>query len=301
MARLPNCRCADIIPITVSSQIVFIHSRSYMELPVPLPIVCFAFGDFHGLTELYVGRLLGMLSRHCPRPFTLFCYTDRPRHLPAEIVQRDCGEWKELVRSGMRPTTRKLGLFNPSYIEFDRFLYLDISLVVRRDMSDLLVQAFARSEDLVIIAHWRDDGYNSSVMRIQRGGLTPVYDAFVAGETYEQRVPGDQDFIRGAVLRHGLQKHVGLFPVDQIVSFKKVVQVGRRCSSKARGLIEQATIVKFHGSPKMHEAFAARYRIRLRLGELLHGNLRPVMPLSELRREWYGYPAFSQRGAAQPA
>jgi hypothetical protein len=201
----------------------------------------------------------------------------------------------------MRPTTRKLGLFNPGYVEFDRFLYLDISLVVRRDMSELLAQAFARREDLVIIPHWRNDGYNSSVMRVHRGGLTPIYDAFVAGETYEQRVPGDQDFIRGAVLRHALQAHVGLFPLEQIVSFKKVVQVGRRCASQARRLIEQATIVKFHGSPKMHEAFTARYAIRLRVGELLHGNLGAVIPLRELRREWQGPPVVGRRRTAQSA
>jgi hypothetical protein len=270
------------------------------DLPVPLPIVCFAFGDFHGMTELYVGRLYGMLARYCPLPFTLYCYTDRPLQLPAQVVQRDCGGWTELDRTGMRPTTRKLGLFNPRYIEFDRFLYLDVSLVIRRDMSELLKQAFARPEDLVIIAHWHNGGYNSSVMRIDRGGMAFVYDAFVAGETYEQRVPGDQDFIRGAVLRHGKQERVGHFPAGQIVSFKSLVKRCRRSGLQARRLVEQATIVKFHGSPKMHEAFAARYWLRLRLGELLHGNLRPVMPMRELRRDWHGHGPTGQLKQAQP-
>lgn len=258
------------------------------DIPDPLPVVCFAFGDFHGMTETYVSRLFGMLSRHCPHPFRLYCYTDRPRQLPMQIEQRDCGGWSELVRDGMRPTTRKLGLFNPGYVEFDRFLYLDISLIVRRDMSDLLAQAFARAEDLVIVSHWRNEGYNSSVMRIRREGLGRVYDAFVRGEVYEQCVPGDQDFIHGAVVRHQLQRHVGHFPVDQIASFKDVVRVGRRSAAQARQVIERATIVKFHGSPKMHEAFALRYGIHLRVEEVLHGNIRPVMPLRQLRQEWLG-------------
>lgn len=245
-------------------------------------------GDFYGLADVYVRRLFEMLRRHCPQPFTLYCYTDRPRQLPAPVLQRDCAGWTELDRDGMRRTTRKLGLFNPRYVDFDRFLYLDLSLIVRRDMSELIAHAFGRAEDLVIVPQWKDDGYNSSVMRIHRGGLVRIYEAFVAGECYEQRVPGDQDFIRGVVLRHGLEGRVAPFPTHQIVSFKKTVQVGRRSAMLARQIVQQATIVKFHGQPKMHEAFSLRYGMHLRFGELLHGNLRPVMPMRALRQEWGG-------------
>lgn len=240
------------------------------------------------MAEPYVSRLFDMLGRHCPQPFTLYCYTDQRRRLPSAVMQHDCAGWTELMRSGMRPTTRKLGLFNPRYLEFDRFLYLDLSLIVRRDMSDLIAHAFSQSADLVIVPHWNNDGYNSSVMRIHRGGLACIYEAFVAGERYEQRVPGDQDFIRGVVLRHGLEGQVAHFPPSQIASFKKTKQVGRRSAPLARQLIQQATIVKFHGYPKMHEAFSFRYGMRLRMGELLHGNLHPVIPIRELRNEWIG-------------
>lgn len=256
-------------------------------VPAPLPVVCFAVGELYGMADAYVTRLHRMLARHCPRPFTLRCYTDRPRPgLPEAIEQRDCAGWNELVRPGMRPTTRKLGLFNPRYVEFERFLYLDLSLVIRRDMGALLEGAYARSEDLLIVPHWKNDGYNSSVMCIRRGSLTAIYDAFVSGETYEQRVPGDQDFIRGVVLRHGLQAQVGLFPDGQIVSFKTTIQLGRRDAEAARRRIRDATIVKFHGSPKMHDAFGARYWLRTRVEELLHGNLRTVVPMRALRRAW---------------
>jgi hypothetical protein len=256
--------------------------------PAALPIVCFAVGELYGMAELYVSRLFGMLSRHCARPFVLYCYTDRPRRLPAGIEQRDCRGWTELERPGMRPTTRKLGLFNPRYVEFERFLYLDLSLIVRAPMHELLAQAFARPEALMIVKHWANDGYNSSVMRIHRDGLTRIYDAFVAGERYEQEVPGDQDFIRGVVLRHGLASQVAHFAAHQIVSFKKTVQAGRRDGALARRRIDDATIVKFHGSPKMHEAFALRYHLHLRFEELLHGHWRPVLPMDALRREWHG-------------
>jgi hypothetical protein len=240
------------------------------------------------MAELYVSRLFGMLVRNCPRPFTLTCYTDRPRSLPREIVQRDCAAWTELDRPGMRPTTRKLGLFNPRYVEFDSFLYLDLSLVVRRDMHSLLEHAWSRPEPLVIVRHWANDGYNSSVMRIRRDHLRCIYDAFVAGEQFDQRVPGDQDFIRGVVQGRQLESEVAFFEPQHVVSFKKTVQAGRRDASLARQRIRDATIVKFHGQPKMHEAFATKHWFHVRFEELLHGNLRPVLPMRDLRREWLG-------------
>jgi hypothetical protein len=256
-----------------------------------LPIVCFAVGELYGMAELYVSRLFEMLGRHCAQPFRLLCYTDRPRRLPQAIEQRDCAGWTELVRPGMRPTTRKLGLFNPAYVEFERFLYLDLSLIVRRDMGELVSQALRRSEDLVIVKHWGDGGYNSSVMCIRRGDLQAIYQAFIDGEQYEQAVPGDQDFIRGVVQRHGLLARVGTFPEHQVVSLKHTARAGRRNADWARQHVREATIVKFHGHPKMHEAFGWRYWMHLRTRELLHGHLRPVMPMRALRREW-------MRGAA---
>jgi hypothetical protein len=263
------------------------------SLPTTLPIVCFAVGDLYGMAELYVRRLYEMLGRHCAPPFVLYCYTDRPRNLPSEIEQRDCAGWTELERPGMRATTRKLGLFNPHYVEFERFMYLDLSLIVRRPLSELVTQAFAKPEALVIVKHWSNDGYNSSVMRIQRDALTCIYDAFVAGERFAQDVPGDQDFIRGVVLRHGLASQVGHFAPHHVVSFKKTVQAGRRDAALARQRIRDATIVKFHGSPKMHEAFSLRYHVHLRLEELLHGNWRPVLPMRALQHEWRGLGAVA--------
>jgi hypothetical protein len=128
-------------------------------------------------------------------------------------------------------------------------------------------------------------------MCIRRGGLQAIYQAFIDGEQYEQAVPGDQDFIRGVVQRHGLLAQVGTFPEHQVVSFKLTARAGRRNAEWARQRVREATIVKFHGHPKMHEAFGWRYWMHLRTRELLHGHLRPVMPMRALRREW-------MRGAA---
>ncbi len=259
-----------------------------VAIPSPLPIVCFATGELYGMAELYVTRLYDMLQRHCPRPFRLHCWTDRPRRLPAEIELHDCSAWSELLRPAMRPTTRKLGMFNPDYLPFERFLFLDVTLILRADMGALLADAFGRPEDLVIVPHWKREGYNSCLMCIRRGGLRAVYDAFVAGETYEQTVAGDQDFIHGVVQRHGLQRQVALLPEHHVLSFRLAARQGRRAPDDVRRRVEAATIVKFNGVPKMHDAFGLKFRLKLRLKELLAGNLRPVMPMAELRREWVG-------------
>lgn len=265
-----------------------------MTPPVPssagpagqVTIVCLAVGDVYGMADLYIARLFDMLGRHCPRPFRLVCYTDRPRRVPSEIVQRDCAAWTELEREGMRPTTRKLGLFNPAYAEFEEFLYLDLTLVVRKDMGPLLDFAFGRPEDLVILKDWHYDGYNSSVMRIRGGALRCIYDAFVAGTRFEQRIPGDQDFVHQTIARQSLQHRVALFPQGLVASFRQVRR--SRDPDFTRRSVEAATIVKFHGDPKMHAAFEFRYRLRRRLRELIRGHLLPVMPLGELRRQWLG-------------
>jgi hypothetical protein len=259
------------------------------SLPSPLPVVCFATGDLYGMAELYVSRLHGMLERHCPQAFRLHCYTDRPRSLPAAMVeQRDCSGWSELLRPGMRPTTRKLGMFNPAYVEFEHFFYFDLTLIVRRNLDEMLTYAFGRPEDLVILPHWKREGYNSAVMCIRRGGLRSIYDAFVAGEQYDQYVLGDQEFIQGVVARHGLQDRVALFPAHQVVSFRLTARAGRREPARIRREIEAATIVKFNGEPKMHEAFGLPFRLQWRLKELVNGNLRPVMPMAQLHQEWIG-------------
>jgi hypothetical protein len=253
---------------------------------LPLPIVCVALGDFYGMADLYISRMLGMLERHCPVPFRMVCYSDAARRVPAAIEMRDCSHWLGLRREGMRPTTMKLGLFNPEWVEFPEFLYLDLSLVIRRDLQQLLDYAFHRPEDLVIVRDWGYDCYNSSVMRIRRGTFSFVYQAFVAGETFPCYLPGDQDFIHAVIRDRGAQTRVAEFPRPMIASYKKVLKAGRQNAARARHMLSEATIVKFHGAPKMHEAFGLYYRFwYVRRREWRQGILRGV-PIMELSRQW---------------
>ncbi len=252
----------------------------------PLPIVCMAFGPV-AQADTYVTRLFEMLTRHCPRPFRLICYTDQARNVPPDIEQRDCSAWTEFDEAGTSAFMRKIGLFNPAYVGFDEFIYLDLTLVIRQSMQELLDHALSSPEDLVIVKDWHYDCYNSSVMRIRPTPMRFIYDAFVAGERPAQVLPGDQDFIHAVVTSRRARHQVTLFPQTSVVSFKAVVRIGRRDPTLARQLTEQATVVKFHGRPRMHQAFdPVHHFFRIRLRDWVHGRLRSPVSVSELKSHW---------------
>ena len=260
---------------------------STVHIPSPLPVVCLALGDLYGLADRYITRMQGMLETHCPVPFKLICYSDLPRVVPASIEMRDCKHWSGLAQDAEWPVTMKLGLFSPDLVDVSEFLYLDLTLVIRADMGELLAYAFAAPEPLVIVEDWFDGGYNSSVMRIRQGPLSFVHEAFAAGESFAQRIPGDQHFIHAVVHDRGVQDQVALFPADMVASYKQVVRTWRRDAKQARRLIDAATIVKFHGAPKMHQAFNPVYHLwRVRLNEWMRGVLFGGLPMRELRRHW---------------
>jgi hypothetical protein len=230
-----------------------------------------------------------MLAATCPRPFALTCVTDQPRDLPSAIDQIDCSNWHELRRTGMRPTTVKLGLFNPAYVPYEEFFYLDLSLVIRSGLGPLLDAADCRPEPLVIVSDWCYDCYNSSVMRIRNRDLVFIYEAFAAGEKYPFRNAGDQDFIHAAVRARGLQNRVATFPPELVASFKLAARPSRCNRELARRQIADAVIVKFCSRPKPHELLQPYYRLwKYGLGYLPFGALGPAFSFTELDRTWSG-------------
>lgn len=246
-----------------------------------LPIVCLAVGDAYA--DQYVTRLHAMLQRHCARPFTLFCYSDRDRQVPGAIEMRDCSAWTEMIRPGMRPTTRKIRFFDAQTVPFEEFLYLDLTLVIRRDMSSLLDFAFGQPQDLVIVRDWFYPSYNSCVMRVRRGPLRAIYDAFVAGETFPYRIAGDQDFLSACLDAKGLQPHVTEFRPEEIVSYKLLRRLNRSDAVAAERAVEAATIVKFHGKPKPHQVIDPLFNFfKIRLKNRRDADFFRC----ELRREW---------------
>ncbi|RZI85087.1 MAG: hypothetical protein EOP38_06290 [Rubrivivax sp.] len=252
----------------------------------PIHFVCVATGDFHGLADIYLVRLHRMLTRHAGRPFQLWCVTDTPRKVPVDIRQIDCTSWTELHQEGMRPTTVKLGLFNPAYTALAQFIYLDLTLVIRQDMSPLINHMLDSPHDLVILKDWGYESYNSSVMRIRPEELAFIYRSFAQGKRYPQKTKGDQDFIFAAIKDHQRESLVDLVPAPLVVSFKHTMRLGFRAPSQAASMVENAVIVKFHGSPRMHRALHPVYRtLKYNLRFWLKGRMTPFS-LAALSRAW---------------
>lgn len=252
-----------------------------------IQFVCLATGDLDGLGDRYVTRLHGMIAARCPAPFALACITDRPRNIPASIGQIDCSRWRELRRPGMRPTTMKICLFNPAYVPFEEFFYLDLSLVIRGDLAPLLEVASRSARPLVILRDWLYDSYNSSVMRIRNRELRIVYEDFAAGVAYPQHVAGDQDFLHATIRARGLGDLVDMFPPELVASFKLAARTARRDRAASRALVERASIVKFHGAPKLHEAVRPWNRlVKYGLCYLPSGGWGLPFSLTDLDRAW---------------
>ena len=149
---------------------------------------------------------------------------------------------------------------------------------MRQNMNSLLQFAFEAPQDLVLVNEWKYQGYNSCVMRIQDGALQTVYDAFIAGKSYPEQVAGDQDFIYGHIKASHLENRVALFPAEQIISYKwtrNYSEGGAQQMARAQEIVRAATIVKFHGNPKMHH-IAKRFR-----------NIFKSMDSSLFKRELY--------------
>lgn len=251
-----------------------------------LNIVCMAMGDRY--PNLYVHKLHSMLKRFVNRPYTLWCIVDRPRPLPDDIKIIDASKWT-MRRPGMRITTNKIRLFDREALPFDEFLYLDVTLLIQKDMTPLLDYAFGREEDLVILKDWNYDCYNSCVMRIrQTDAMQTIFDTFESGKEYPRRNPGDQDFIHACVQDKGLQNRVALFPEEMIVSYRNARTINRTDPKAAHDLLEKGIIVKFFGRDKMHQVLNPLYRLfKIRLRKGGNGASDWKFWVEELRARWH--------------
>jgi len=253
-------------------------------IPNPLHVVCLLVGNRY--PDYYVTRLQSMLERHCKVPFRLSCITDTMRDFPAKIESISI-EGKELLRPNMRPTTNKLHLLNPDFLPFHEFLYLDVTLVIHRDMRPLLDFAFERREDLVVLKDWNYDSYNTSVMRVRHSESTrKVYEAFVAGKAYKQRNWGDQDFLTACIRDQDLESHVAIFPEEMVVAYRNGRELAKSDPKAAHEMLDNATIVKFFGRHKMHKITNPFFRLRLALDIWKHGTRAANFWLKELRERW---------------
>lgn len=249
--------------------------------------ICLATGDFYGLADVYINRMFDMLQAHSPHPFQLYCITDQHRAVNPAIKLIDCSKWNELKRDGMRATTTKIGLFNPAYMPTEDFIYLDLTLVIQKSMTPLIDYTKSSEEPLVIIKAWHQETYNSSVMRIRPRDLNFIYEAFRSGEAYNQKTKGDQDFIHAVIHNRNKSKLVKHFHPDFICSFKKAIRTSRTNPAESKRMIENSIIVKFHGSPRMHNALHPLKRfIKYTIGNIWYGQIGLPFNIHSIQQAW---------------
>lgn len=217
-----------------------------------LDVLCVNVGESFG--DIYVERLFNMLGRNVSRPFKLTCYTDRVRKLDSQIEQVDISGW------GLQGTLPKLRLFDRESNPRERFLYLDVTLVIKRPLDPIIERCESAGKPMLLLQDWFYDCVNSCVMWIEPCDATQtVWDTYASGVKYEYKrrikrpMTGDQDFLDAVIADKGLQEHVGWLPNDEISSYRFLRNTFREDPVKAAKLVETARIIKYHGQPKPHE------------------------------------------------
>ncbi len=260
-------------------------ARSNMPTSQPITYACVATGSLQGEADSSINRLHRMLRRFSPRPFRLLCITDQPRNIDPSIIQIDASLWPEFKITDTHPTFYKISLFNPKYIPYSDIFYMDLSVIIQAPLSPLIEFANHATEDLVIVRGWAQSEVNSCVMRIRNTTLGFIHKDFAAGLKYPEHVPGDQDFVAGAMNTHC--KAFRFFPNTHIVSFKKVMRQGVHDWRNAHQIAAGAMIVKFHGKPKPNTIFKVGYMFfKYGIRYIIKGKLAYPFEFRHLRKCW---------------
>lgn len=191
-----------------------------------ITVVCIKVHDKYG--PEYVNILYNMVSRNLSVPHKFVCITDDTTGINPEI------ETVEAMYSDGWWT--KLSLFAPNAYNFrGKVLYFDLDVVIVSNINKLANY----DASFAICRDWVCSTYNSSVMLLEIGTETQVWDKFDADrETSKASVKdGDQGFI-------GAHSSPSVFPERFISSYKV------HCKGVADPI---SPVVIFHGRPNPPE------------------------------------------------
>ena len=186
-----------------------------------MKVVCVHWGSKYPLT--YVNTLNSMVKRHSDAE--LICLSDSYEGKDCEVM---------MLEKGFEGWWNKIQLFEPSFLKGERFLYLDLDVVITEDITSIL----SRTEKFVTIQDWIYPTYNSSAMLMTGGDFPHVYDLFVRNKEKAMLAcpQGDQQWITNYV-------SADTFSEDDFASFRM-----SGCEDRPKG-----KIVVFHGKPDPHE------------------------------------------------
>jgi len=171
----------------------------------------------------YVNILNSMVKRHSNAE--LLCLSD-------SFEGKDCEV--QMLEKGFEGWWNKIQLFNPEFMKGERFLYLDLDIVITENIDSIL----EKEGDFVTIQDWIYDTYNSSAMLMTGGSFPHVYNLFVKDKEKAMKAcpQGDQQWITNYV-------DGTTFSDNEFASFRM-----SGCENEPKG-----KVVVFHGKPNPHE------------------------------------------------
>lgn len=186
-----------------------------------MKIVCVHWGSKYKVE--YVNTLNNMIKRHSDAE--LICLSDSFEGKDCEVM---------MLEKGFTGWWNKIQLFRKDFLKGERFLYLDLDIVITENISNIL----NRPEKFVTIKDWIYNTYNSSAMLMTGGEHAHVYDLFVKDPEKAMKAcpEGDQQFITSYVEGE-------IFSNKDFASFRMSGSEGA----------PKAAVTVFHGRPNPHE------------------------------------------------
>ena len=218
-------------------------------------VVCVNYGTKYPVE--YTHRLFNMVSRNTTEPFEFYVLTDNISLYPDYKVV-DISKEKE------RGWWTKLLMFKPDMLPRQKFLYLDLDVVIVDNIDELFkLPSFSILRDFIR----PDDGilpgpeFNSSVMVFEPHKAKFIYkyylDNKVQFQNFQKQIPffGDQNVISSYLNSFPSFRHA--VPDEWVWSFKKGVVRGKHAGDRSRmfgdTIPPNGKICVFHGSPNPTE------------------------------------------------
>ena len=199
-----------------------------------LTVACVDAGNYLGRGREYVEKLRRMVARHLSLPHVFTCLTD---YGPVGNEHGDAPTFFIALPPGLRGWWNKIVLFRPGLFE-GRVLYLDLDSVITGPLDPL-----AAAKGILHLDRWGWDRkvYGSGVMVFDAGEHADIWEKFTP--EVPRKFEGDQDFITS----------LGGWP-----ALPDGLCVSYRYHCK-KGPPAGASVVCFHGSPKMHQLPAGHW------------------------------------------
>ena len=153
-------------------------------------ILCVRFGTKYSIE--YVQRLRNMVERHLTVPYNFYCLTDD--HTPIQGVTLI----NQPNQGYAKGWWHKVQMFNPVLPIRGRILYMDLDVVICRNI-DKLATTFTtdflgiRDFNRKFHSNWKY--LNSSVMSWNHGTQSHIYRQFMEAPKIAMKLHGDQDWI----------------------------------------------------------------------------------------------------------